>query len=112
MVIQDLFCNMVTVITRKEVTVYEDWISKKQYEQISRPVKCRISNLSYKDLQLVQDTDDVAVKVQKLYTLPNEEIKTTDYVLFGTSRYQVIAKYQAQDATGLHHNKYFIKCVD
>ena len=112
MVIQDLFCNTATIISRKETTVYEDGISKKQYEQISTPIRCRISNLSYKDLQLIQDTDDVKVKIQKMFTSPNVDIKATDYILFCGQRYQVITKYVAQDANAPHHNKYFIKLVD
>lgn len=112
MAIQDLFCNTVTVISRQEVTEYVDWISKKTYKQSQKPIKCRISNLNYKDLQLIGGIDDVKVKIQKLFTLPDVNIKPTDYVLFGNSRYQVITMYKAQDDKGVHHNKYFIKCVD
>lgn len=112
MVIQDLFCNSATIVSRKETTVYEDGISKKQYEQIATPIKCRISNLNYKDLQLIKGIDDVAVKVQKLFTDPGVNIKPTDYILFMQQRYQVITMYAAQDADKVHHNKYFIKLVD
>lgn len=112
MVIQDLFCNSAEIISRKEVTVYEDGISKKQYEQISKPIKCRISNLNYKDLQLINGIDDVKVKVQKMFTDPNITIKPTDYIVFCGQRYQVITMYVAQDADAPHHNKYFIKLVD
>lgn len=112
MVIQDLFCNSATIISRKEITIYEDGISKKQYEQIATPIKCRISNLNYKDLQLIGGIDDVKVKIQKLFTLPSVNIKPTDYIVFCEQRYQVITKYVAQDADSPHHNKYFIKLVD
>jgi len=112
MVIQDLFCNSATIISRKEVTVYEDGIAKKQYEQLSRPIKCRISNLNYKDLQLINGIDDVKVKIQKMFTSPDVLIKPTDYIVFCEKRYQVITMYTAQDADAPHHNKYFIKLVD
>lgn len=112
MVIQDLFCNSATIVSRKEVTIYEDGISKKQYQQIETPIKCRISNLNYKDLQLIKGVDDIAVKIQKMFTDPGVNIKTTDYVIFCGQRYQVITMYAAQDADKVHHNKYFIKLVD
>lgn len=112
MVIQDLFCNSATIISRKANTVYEDGISKKVYEQIETPIKCRISNLNYKDLQLIKWVDDVAVKIQKLFTLPSVDIKATDYIAYRGEKYQVITKYEAQDANGAHHNKYFIKLVE
>jgi len=50
--------------------------------------------------------------VQKLYTLPDVDIKETDFVIWNGKKYKVINKYQAQDAEGNHHNKYFIKLVD
>jgi len=109
--ITDFFCNTVYVRERKEITVYEDWISKKQYEENDREIPCRISSLNYKDLQLLQGIDDVQVNVQKLYTLPDVEIKPTDYVIWKWESYQVIAQYQAQDKYWNHHNKYFIKLV-
>jgi len=48
-------------------------------------------------LQLLQGIDDVQVNVQKLYTLPDIEIKPTDYVIRKSESYQVIAQYEAQD---------------
>lgn len=54
MAIQDLFCNNAIIISRKANTVYEDGISKKVFEKIETPIKCRISNLNYKDLQLIK----------------------------------------------------------
>jgi hypothetical protein len=55
--IENFFINEITVKS-KEQTVYEGGISKKQYAQ-ERTVQCRISSLSYKDLQLIAKTDDV-----------------------------------------------------
>ena len=109
--ITDFFCNSVYVREREEITVYEDWISKKQYKENDRQIPCRVSSLNYKDLQLLQGIDDVQVNMQKLYTLADVEIKPTDYVIWKWESYQVIAKYQAQDKTWIHHNKYFIKLV-
>lgn len=109
--ITDFFCNTVYIRKRIETTVYEDWIAKKQYQNEDTPVSCRVSSLNYKDLQLLQGIDDVQVNVQKLYTLPDVEIKPTDYVIWKWESYQVIAQYQAQDKYWNHHNKYFIKLV-
>jgi len=109
--ITDFFCNTVYIRKRIETTVYEDWISKKQYENEDEQISCRVSSLNYKDLQLLQGIDDVQVNVQKLYTLPDVEIKPTDYVIWKWESYQVIAQYEAQDKYGHHHNKYFIKLV-
>lgn len=110
--IADLLINTVTITSRQATTVYEDGIAKKQYSNVETPVKCRISSLNYKDLQLLQWIDDVIIKVQKLYTLPDVDIKETDFVIWNGKKYKVINKYQAQDAEGYHHNKYFIKLVD
>ena len=110
--ITDLFTNTVTVTSRQTVTTYAEGIAKKEYTVIETPVKCRVSSLNYKDLQLLQHIDDVIIKVQKLYTLPDVDIKETDYVTRNGKKYKVINKYQAQDAEGYHHNKYFIKLVD
>lgn len=109
--ITDFFCNTVYIRKRIETTVYADWIAKKQYENQDTPVSCRVSSLNYKDLQLLQGIDDVQVNVQKLYTLPDIEIKPTDYVIWKSESYQVIAQYEAQDRYWHHHNKYFIKLV-
>jgi len=52
--IADLLINTVTITSRQATTVYEDGIAKKQYSNVETPVKCRISSLNYKDLQLLQ----------------------------------------------------------
>lgn len=109
--IQDYFCNIVYVRSREETTVYEDWISKKIYKENEIEVPCRVSSLNYKDLQLLQGIDDVEIKVQKLHTSPNINIKPTDYVIRKWESYQVISKYEAQDKSSIRFNKYFIKLV-
>ena len=108
----ELLINTVNIISRQEATEYVEGISKKVYKEICKPVKCRVSHLNYKDLQLIQGVDDVEIKVQKLHTLPTVIIKPTDYVERKGKKYQVINFYEAQDATGVHHHKYFIKLVD
>lgn len=109
--IQDFFCNTVYVRSRTETTVYSDWISKKQYTESETEIPCRVSNLNYRDLQLIQDIDDVQINVMKLHTDPSVEIKPTDYVIWKWESYQVIAKYEAQDKDKVRFNKYFIKLV-
>lgn len=109
--IQDYFCNNVYVRSRSETTVYEDWISKKQYTESEVAVPCRVSSLNYRDLMLLQGIDDVQVNVLKLHTAPIVDIKATDYVIWKWESYQVIAKYEAQDKDLVRFNKYFIKLV-
>ena len=109
---EDLLINSVDVISRQEATEYVDGISKKVYKEQCKPVKCRVSSLNYRDLQLLQDIDNVEIKVQKLYTMADVDIKPTDYVRRNGKEYQVINKYSAQDEKGVHHYKYFIKLVD
>ena len=109
--IQDYFSNKVWVRSREESTVYEDWISKKQYKECELEIPCRVSSLNYKDLQVLQHIDDVQVNVLKLHTAPIVEIKPTDYVVWKWESYQVIAKYEAQDKNSVRFNKYFIKLV-
>jgi hypothetical protein len=109
---EELLINSVDIISRLEATEYVDGISKKVYKEQCKPVKCRISSLNYKDLQLLQDVDNVEIKVQKMYTMADVEIKPTDYIRREGKEYQVISKYRAQDENGAHHYKYFIKLVD
>lgn len=109
--IQDYFCNKIFVRVRHETTVYADWISKKQYTETETEIPCRISNLNYKDLQLLQGIDDVQINVMKLHTDPWVNINPTDYVIRKGESYQVIAKYEAQDKDSVRFNKYFIKLV-
>ena len=112
MAIQDYFCNTVTVIKRSEETVYEDWIAKKQYIEDTTEISCRVSSLSYQDLALISNIDDIQRTVRKLYTLPEIEIDPKDYVVWEGKNYQVIAEYRPQNKTAVHHNKYFIKLVE
>lgn len=109
--ISDFFCNTVYVRVRQETTVYENWISRKQYTDSETQIACRVSSLNYKDLQLLEWIDDVKIKVQKLYTAPTVTIKPTDYVIWKWESYQVIAEYEVQDKDWEHHHKYFIKLV-
>lgn len=113
--IQDYFCNTVYVRSRDLVaTVYEDWISKKQYTDNQTAISCRVSNLNnrdYKDLQLLQWIDDVQISVKKLYTNAGVNIEVTDYVIRKWESYQVVAKYEVQDKDAVRFNKYFIKLV-
>ena len=108
--IENFFINEITVKS-KEQTVYEGGISKKQYAQ-EKSVRCRISHLSYKDLQLIAKTDDVWKSVMKLYTSAEEEITTKDKIFFEWKERTIIATYHPQDKTKVHHHKYFIKKVE
>ena len=109
---KELLINSATVTSRQETTSYEDGISKKDYSETTTPIKCRVSSLNYKDLQLLQWVDDVEIKVQKMYTLPNVDIKPTDLITFEGKDYKVINFYKAHDSKGVQHHKYFIKLVD
>ena len=107
--IQDFFINEITV-KRNETTVYEDGISKKTYAE-EFTVKCRISNLSYKDLQLLSDTDNVQRNVMKMYTNAGVDIGVKDIIEWNDEKWTIIARYTPQDKTKIHHNKFFIKQV-
>lgn len=110
--IQDFFINEVIIRKREEQTVYEDWISKKVYINQDCPIKCRISSLSYKDLQLISDTDNISRNVMKLYANSNVNIDMKDLLIREWKERTVIAHYTPQDKTKIHHNKYFIKKVE
>ena len=110
--IQDFFINEVVIKKRDTITSYVNWISKKTYKEQCRPVKCRISSLSYKDLQLLSDTDNVSRNVMKMYTNSNIEIDMKDIIQREWKEWTVIAEYRPQDKTKIHHNKYFIKKVE
>ena len=110
--IQDFFINDILIRKKKEKTVYADWISKKEYVNIDNPVKCRISSLSYKDLQLISDTDNVQRNVMKMYTDWAIAIEPKDLIVWNDKEWTIIAHYQPQDKTKIHHNKYFIKKVE
>lgn len=112
MAIQDYFCNEITVKKRLERTVYEDWISKKVYEENNEIVPCRITYLSYKDLRLLSKTDDVWMAYRKLYTSPEISIDTKDIIVWNNQEWSVISEYNAQNKTNVHHNKFYIKIVD
>lgn len=109
--ISDFFINTVKVISRQEEDAYEDGISKKKYKECCKEIKCRVSSLNYKDLQLLQWIDDVQIRVQKLYTWPEVMIKATDFVEYNGEKYEVINQYFPQDKEKTHHHKYFIKLV-
>lgn len=110
--IQDFFINTAVIKKRSSTISYTDWISKKTYTEQETPIKCRISHLSYKDLQLLSDTDDVQRKVMKLYANASVEIDEKDLITWNNKDWKVIAHYQPQDKTKIHHNKYFIKIVE
>lgn len=110
--IQDFFINEVIIKKRNEITSYVNGISKKTYTEQSRPVKCRISSLSYKDLQLISDTDNIQRNVMKMYTSSNEEIDPKDIIVWENKEWTVIVHYKPQDKTKVHHNKFFIKKVE
>ena len=110
--IQDFFINEVILRKRQEQTQYVDWISKKVYINDDCPIKCRVSHLSYKDLQLLSDTDNVSRNVMKLYANANVEIWMKDLIIWEGKEWTVIAHYQPQDSIKIHHNKYFIKKVE
>lgn len=110
--IQDFFINEVIIRKRQEETVYWNWISQKIYINQDSPIKCRISSLSYKDLQLLSDTDNVSRNVMKMYANANVEIWMKDIVIWNDKEWTVIAQYQPQDKNKIHHNKYFIKKVE
>lgn len=110
--IQDFFINEVIIKRRNAITSYVNWISKKTYTEQCRPVKCRISSLSYKDLQLISDTDNISRNVMKMYASSNVEIDTKDIIVWDNKERTVIAHYTPQDKTKIHHNKFFIKKVE
>lgn len=110
--IQDFFINEVIIRKREEKTKYEDWISKKVYINLDYPIQCRISSLSYKDLQLLSDTDNVQRNVMKMYASSSINIDPKDLIVWNNKEWTVIAHYQPQDKTKIHHNKYFIKKVE
>lgn len=112
MAIQDYFCNEITVKKRAEITVYEDWISKKIYDESTKIVPCRVTYFSYKDLRLLSKTDDVWTQYRKLYTSPEVSIDMKDIVVWNNQEWKVIQEYNAQNKTNVHHNKYFIKLVE
>lgn len=109
---EELLINNIDIISRQEATEYVDGISKKVYKEQCKSAKARVSTLNYKDLQLLQGVDDVEIKVQKLYTMADVDIKATDYIRYNGKEYKVINRYDAQDENGVHHHKYFIKLVD
>ena len=51
---KELLINDATVTSRQDTTTYEDGISKKDYSETTTPIKCRVSSLNYRDLQLLQ----------------------------------------------------------
>lgn len=110
--IQDFFINEVTIKRKNAITSYVNWISKKTYTEQCRPLKCRISSLSYKDLQLLSDTDNVSRNVMKMYANANVEIDMKDIIEWEWKEWTVIAEYKPQDKTKVHHNKFFIKKVE
>ena len=110
--IQDFFINEIVIKKRNEITSYVDWISKKTYTEQCKPVKCRISSLSYKDLQLISDTDNISRNVMKMYANANVEIDMKDIIEWDWKEWTVIAEYRPQDKTKVHHNKFFIKKVE
>ena len=110
--IQDFFINEVIIKKRNAITSYVDWISKKTYTEQCKPVKCRISSLSYKDLQLISDTDNIQRNVMKMYTNSNIEIDPKDIIQREWKEWTVIAHYKPQDSMKVHHSKYFIKKVE
>ena len=110
--IQDFFINEVIIRKREEKTVYADWISKKVYINQDCPIKCRISSLSYKDLQLISDTDNVSRNIMKLYANANVKLDMKDLIIWDWKEWSVIAEYNPQDRTKIHHNKFFIKKVE
>lgn len=110
--IQDFFINEITIKKRNSKVIYEDWISKEEFVEKCREVKCRISNLSYRDLALIQWIDDIQRTVKKLYTNPDEDISPKDYIIREWKEYQVIAEYKPQDKDWVHHKKFFIKLVE
>ena len=112
MAIQDYFCNEITVKKRAEITVYEDWISKKIYDESTKIVPCRITFLSYRDLLLLSKTDDVSISYRKLYTWPDVSIDVKDIIVWDSKEWKVYSEYNAQNKTNVHHNKYFIKLVE
>lgn len=110
--IQDFFINEVIIKKKNAITSYVDWISKKTYVEQCRPVKCRISSLSYKDLQLISDTDNIQRNVMKMYTNSKEDIDPKDIIVWENKEWTVIAHYTPQDKNKIHHNKFFIKKVE
>ena len=110
--IQDFFINKIIHRKKQENTVYEDWISKKVYVLNDAEIRCRISSLSYKDLQLISDTDNVQRNVMKMYTDVWVDISPKDIVIRDDKEWTVIAQYKPQDKTKIHHRKYFIKMVE
>lgn len=110
--IQDFFINEATVERKDAVTSYVDGISKKTYKTQCRPIQCRISSLSYKDLQLLSDTDNMGINVMKMYTDAEVDIDTKDIIDRDNKKRTIIAHYAPQDAKKVHHHKFFIKKVE
>jgi len=110
--IQDFFINEIIIKKRNAITSYVNWISKKTYTEESKPIKCRISSLSYKDLQLISDTDNIQRNVMKMYTNANVEIDPKDIIQWDWKEWTVIAHYMPQDKSKIHHSKFFIKKVE
>lgn len=108
---EELLINTIEIISRLEATEYEDGISKTKYKEQCRKAKARITTLNYKDLQLIGGVDNVQIRVQKMYTMADVDIKPTDYIRYNGEEYQVINRYDAMDENGVHHHKYFIKLV-
>jgi len=107
--IEDYFINEVTV-KKREQTVYEDWISKKQYEE-EITIPCRVSHLNHRDLQLIAGTVDIQDNIKKLYTQKEVEIWVKDLVIFENKEYKIIAEYKPQDKDSIHHKKFFIQMI-
>ena len=110
--IQDYFINKIIIKKRKSEVKYEDWIAKESFVEKCREVSCRVSNLSYRDLALIQGIDDVQRNVKKLYVKASEDISPKDYIVWEGKEYQVLAEYKPQDKFWVHHKKYFIKFID
>lgn len=107
--IEEYFNNEI-LLKRKEETVYEDWISKRVYaEEVTIP--CRVCNLNYRDLQLLQKTADIQNNTKKLFTEKDVEIWVKDLVIFENKEYKVVAEYNPQNKTEIHHKKFYIQMI-
>ena len=107
--IQDFFINTVT-IKKNLQTTYEDWLSKKWYQE-ETTINCRVSSLNYKDLQLLGWENDIQKNIKKIFTSADVDISPKDKVVFNNQEYVVIAEYNPQDRNWIHHKKFFIKFV-
>ena len=110
--ITDYFTNTILIKNKKETVSYEDWIAKKSYEEQEYEIPCRITNLKYQDLQLLDWIADISIKVKKLYTDISVVLKETDLLVWEWKEYKVIANYDPQDKFWVHHRKYFIKVIE